>query len=152
MCVYCENRKKKLDMFGRPKPQISKGQAYFVFSKSLRFIKTIVINVIITLYLCIQFENKAIFVMSFSRSVENLRCIYIYYIDGFSDLQIALLFWDQRVRTPIWLKSLSKRKALICTSCLPQEMYHFVHTWPPPKLDFFCVSDKGQLKMYIVLG
>lgn len=49
---------------------------------------TIVINVIITLNLCdcIEFENKAIFVMSFSRSVENLRCIYIYYIDRFSDI------------------------------------------------------------------
>lgn len=49
---------------------------------------TIVINVIITLNLCdcIEFENKAIFVMSFSWSVENLRCIYIYYIDRFSDI------------------------------------------------------------------
>lgn len=35
---------------------------------------------------CIKFENKAIFVMSFSQSVENLRCIYIYYIDWFSDM------------------------------------------------------------------
>lgn len=39
---------------------------------------------------CIKFENKAIFVMSFSQSVENLRCIYIYYIDWFSDMLFKL--------------------------------------------------------------
>lgn len=40
----------------------------------------------ITLYLCECIENKAIFVMSFSQSVENFRCIYIYYIDRFSHI------------------------------------------------------------------
>lgn len=49
---------------------------------------------------CIKFENKAIFVMSFSQSVENLRCIYIYYIDWFSDMlfKLRLAFALQWIR------------------------------------------------------
>lgn len=71
----------------RTEPGLTIQRSRSLCSPSYSFVRFLVINVMMTLYLCecIEFENKAIFVMSFSRPVENLRCIYIYYIERFSD-------------------------------------------------------------------
>lgn len=97
----------------------------------------------ITLYLCncIKFENKAIFVMSFSQSVENLRCIYIYYIDRFS--HILLKIAGLLSFAPLGLDGANanlgqvplKAKSTYCSLLPWGHLKNFLDVWPPLSLD-----------------
>lgn len=94
-----------------------------------------------------KFENKAIFVMSFSQSVGKLRCIYIYYIDRFSDMLFACrgsLFFlcrDWKLRMDL-AQVPPKNKSTYC-SVLSQDTRHFLVPLPPLCLDLSCVFNKS---------
>ena len=82
--------------------------------------------------------------MSFSRSVENLRCIYIYYIARFSDILFKFwdslfLYWDLCVNGNLAQVPLEAKSTYFYL--LPQDIdNHLDNTWPPLGLDFFlCV-------------
>lgn len=127
-----------------PSLTFQRGRACFGFSW---FIKTIVIN-IITLYLCkfMKFENKAIFVMSFSQSVGKPRCIYIYYRDRFSDMLFTCrgsLFPLQGLEAEDRSGSSSSLNKSTYCSVLSQDTKHFLESLPPLHLEFLCVSNKS---------
>jgi len=79
--------------------------------------------------------------MSFSQSVENLRCIYIYYIDRFS--HILLKIAGLLSFAPLGLDGANanlgqvplKAKSTYCSLLPWGHLKNFLDVWPPLSLD-----------------